>query len=148
MNLNHARLPIPPFPQNAFAAERRTFGGQGWIRTTEVCDGRFTVCSLWPLGNPSIYMRVSYLIWSWRWDLNPQPADYKSAALPIELHQHGLNGCERRRKKMATRKGLEPSTSSVTGWHSKPTELPGRKWWAFRDLNPGPTGYEPAALTN
>ena len=21
-------------------------------------------------------------------------------------------------------------------------------WWAFRDLNPGPTGYEPAALTN
>ena len=26
-------------------------GGQGWIRTTEVSDGRFTVCSLWPLGN-------------------------------------------------------------------------------------------------
>ena len=25
--------------------------------------------------------------WSWRWDLNPQPADYKSAALPIELRQ-------------------------------------------------------------
>ena len=25
--------------------------GQGWIRTTEVRDGRFTVCSLWPLGN-------------------------------------------------------------------------------------------------
>ena len=40
---------------------------------------RFTVCSLWPLGNPSI--------WSWRWDSNPQPADYKSAALPIELRQ-------------------------------------------------------------
>ena len=28
-------------------------GGQGWIRPIEVCDGRFTVCSLWPLGNPS-----------------------------------------------------------------------------------------------
>ena len=27
------------------------YGGQGWIRTTEVTDGRFTVCSLWPLGN-------------------------------------------------------------------------------------------------
>ena len=25
--------------------------------------------------------------WSRRWDLNPQPADYKSAALPIELRQ-------------------------------------------------------------
>ena len=51
-------------------------------------------------------------------------------------------------EKMATRKGLEPSTSSVTGWHSKPTELPGHEWWAFRDLNPGPIGYEPTALTN
>lgn len=26
--------------------------------------------------------------WSWRTDLNPQSADYKSATLPIELHQH------------------------------------------------------------
>ena len=31
-------------------------GGQGWIRTTEVSDGRFTVCSLWPLGNLPIYI--------------------------------------------------------------------------------------------
>ncbi len=31
------------------------FGGQGWIRTTEVVDGRFTVCSLWPLGNLPIF---------------------------------------------------------------------------------------------
>ncbi len=56
------------------------FSGERWIRTIEVCDGRFTVCSLWPLGNLSI-------IWSWRWDSNPRPADYKSAALPIELLQ-------------------------------------------------------------
>ena len=27
---------------------------------------------------------------------------------------------------MAIRKGFEPSTSSVTGWHSNQTELPGR----------------------
>ncbi len=34
----------------------RTFesdGGGGRIRTFEVDDGRFTVCSLWPLGNPT-----------------------------------------------------------------------------------------------
>ena len=23
-----------------------------------------------------------------------------------------------------------------------------KKWWGFRDSNPGPTGYEPVALTN
>ena len=45
---------------------------------------------------------------------NHRHADFQSAALPTELP----------RRKMATRKGLEPSTSSVTGWHSKPTELP------------------------
>ena len=30
-----------------------------------------------------------YLVkWSWWTDSNPRPADYKSAALPTELHQH------------------------------------------------------------
>ena len=38
---------------------------------------------------------------------------------------------------MATRKGLEPSTSSVTGWHSKPTELPGRVMVGLQGLEPG-----------
>ena len=33
---------------------------------------------------PLSYTRIS---WSWREESNPQPADYKSAALPIELHQ-------------------------------------------------------------
>ena len=37
--------------------------------------------------------------WSWRWDLNPQPADYKSAALPIELRQHRWRFITHRRTK-------------------------------------------------
>ena len=85
--------------------------------------------------------------WSWRLESNPQPADYKSAALPIELRQHARQkkwclGVESNRrhtdfqsgalptelprhecrvcgkKVLATRNGLEPSTSSVTGWRS------------------------------
>ena len=32
-----------------------------------------------------------------------------------------------------------------TGRHRK---VPADFWWTIRDLNPGPTGYEPAALTN
>ena len=38
------------------------------------------------LGNPSV------LKWSRRWDSNPQPADYKSAALPIELRRQEKDG--------------------------------------------------------
>ena len=30
----------------------------------------------------------------------------------------------------------------------KPLDYQIFKWWAFRDLNPGPAGYEPDALTN
>ena len=30
-------------------------------------------------------------MWSWLTDLNPRPADYKSAALPTELHQLELS---------------------------------------------------------
>ena len=82
-------------------------GGGGRIRTSEGSADRFTVCSLWPLGNPSTvspkdkskkadnahpasrFLALVFSIsWSWRWDLNPQPPDYKSGALPIELRQH------------------------------------------------------------
>ena len=92
------------------------------------------------------------LNFSWsRWlDSNPQPADYKSAALPIELHRQVHSRLRVTRKFiknflvvpwggiepptgrfsvccstnwatkafMATQNGLEPSTSSVTGWRS------------------------------
>ena len=40
------------------------FGGREWIRTTEVVDGRFTVCSLWPLGNSPIF-NFALKEWSW-----------------------------------------------------------------------------------
>ena len=47
--------------------------------------------------------------WSRRWDSNPQPADYKSAALPIELRV-GM---------VAELTGFEPAISGVTGRHVK-----------------------------
>ncbi len=36
-----------------FFSRREEYGGGGRIRTIEGGAGRFTVCSLWPLGNPS-----------------------------------------------------------------------------------------------
>ena len=115
-----------------------------------------------PFGRSGICPYKIDLLWS-RWlDSNPQPADYKSAALPIELHRHfrrsqpickrsasafilpilcpfrgnplvGALGRNRTTDRqifslllyqlsyqgiVATQNGLEPSTSSVTGWRS------------------------------
>ena len=117
-----------------FLAKKSCFGGQRWIRTTEVEDVRFTVWSIWPLWNLPIFRCSSFSLWS-RWlDSNPQPADYKSAALPIELHRRvvpwgGIEPSTDRfsvccstnwaiKANVATQNGLEPSTSSVTGWRS------------------------------
>ena len=38
---------------------------------------------------PRKHARLLVFIWSRAQDLNPQPADYKSAALPIELARRG-----------------------------------------------------------
>ena len=59
-------------------------GGERRIRTFEGFSRQ--IYSLIPLT-----AWVSPPGWSWQWDSNPQPADYKSAALPIELCQHKAN---------------------------------------------------------
>ena len=73
----------------------RIIGRGRWIRTIESSANGFTVRPLWPLGNPSksslfcyyiksyLYMQCKIYIWSWWRESNPQPADYKSAALPL-----------------------------------------------------------------
>ena len=51
----------------------------------------------------------------------------------------------------ATRMGFEPTTSAVTGRRSNQLShqaITSRTKWTFGDSNPGPTGYEPVALTN
>ncbi len=51
-------------------------------------------------------------IWCLRSESNQRHGDFQSPALPTELQRHqGSDGC----KKVATRMGLEPTTSSVTG---------------------------------
>ena len=79
------RVAVETENKKAASSESAFPGGRRWIRTTEAGSNRFTVCPLWPLGNPPIFD------WSWWTDSNPRPADYKSAALPAELHQHRLS---------------------------------------------------------
>ena len=67
-------------------------GGQSGIRTPEV--SRQQIYSLLHLAALETTLNKwakswykSHSEWSWRKESNLQPADYKSAALPIELHQ-------------------------------------------------------------
>ena len=50
------------------------------------------IYSLPPLATRELFLIIYSFKWSWRWDSNPRPADYKSAALPTELRQHILVG--------------------------------------------------------
>ena len=59
------------------------------------------------LGKVALYQLSYYRTWCLGAESNHRHADFQSAALPAELPRH-----------LATWKGLEPSTSSVTGWHS------------------------------
>ena len=54
-----------------------------------------------------LHSRENKTLWSCWADSNRRPHPYQGCALPTELQQH-----------MATKMGLEPTTSSVTGWRS------------------------------
>ena len=83
---------------------------------------------------------------------NHRHRDFQSLALPAELPRHMCCGSRIHycHYTLATRRGLEPLTSSVTGWRTNQLYYRAKIffWWAFRDSNPGPIGYEPTALTN
>ena len=72
------------------------------------------------LGKVALY-RMSYtrIKWCLRSESNQRHADFQSAALPTELQRRLAQKCADAKKiKLATRNGLEPSTSSVTGWRA------------------------------
>ena len=60
------------------------------------------------LGKVALYQMSYIRKWCLRSESNQRHVDFQSTALPTELQRQG----------MATRNGLEPSTSSVTGWRA------------------------------
>ena len=56
--------------------------------------------------------------WCLRSESNQRHVDFQSTALPTELQRHIVESCCSPQHIMATPNGLEPSTSSVTGWRA------------------------------
>ena len=70
--------------------------------------------------------RASNAFWCSETESNCRHGDFQSPALPTELSEQELGRTPYKvfgLILMATQKGLEPSTSSVTGWHSNQAEL-------------------------
>ena len=64
--LEHSRVVPTTMAMHAATISYRANlgGGEGRIRTSEGFAGRFTVCSLWPLGNLSTHWPPNHVIWS------------------------------------------------------------------------------------
>ena len=83
-----------PFAPVSATMPATSNGGERRIRTSVARKER-QIYSLLPLTTrPSLRLKNKIsssfklmAFWSWRRDLNPRPADYKSAALPTELRQ-------------------------------------------------------------
>ena len=56
--------------------------------------------------------------WCLRSESNQRHVDFQSTALPTELQRHILEQSRSSALNLATPNGLEPSTSSVTGWRA------------------------------
>ena len=97
-------LPLSHFRTHSISSIKLMVEGGGF----EPPKAQLTDLQSAPFGHSGIPRKR----WSWWRESNPQPADYKSAALPLS------HTSIRYLKKLATWNGLEPSTSSVTGWHS------------------------------
>ena len=60
MDFHHRLTACPSYEKKALLTNAGLSAGWRWIRTTEISDSRFTVCPLWPLGNPSTFTVLQY----------------------------------------------------------------------------------------
>ena len=104
--LQSARIYFNP----TFFVGQLTCGAGDWNRTHNLLITNQLLCQL-------SYTSTNPQGWCLGVESNRRHMDFQSTALPTELPRR--NAFRRRIKiSLATRNGLEPSTSSVTGWRS------------------------------
>ncbi len=108
---------VPYEIRNAFRCVPYLFGAGDEARTRYLHLGKV---ALYQMSYTRISVPVLSEPWCLRSESNQRHADFQSAALPTELQRHieEKNSSMLHRCNMATRNGLEPSTSSVTGWRA------------------------------
>ena len=104
MNLNHARLPIPPFPQKSV--------GRGGFEPPKSVTADLQSA---PFGHSGTY---PYEICGAGDGTRTRNLLITNQLLCQLSYASTKLFCSSPMKKVATRKGLEPSTSNVTGWRS------------------------------
>ena len=73
--------------------------------------------------------------WCLRSESNQRHVDFQSTALPTELQRHILEQSRNSAPNLATPNGLEPSTSSVTGWRANRLHHRAIFWWEQQGSN-------------
>ena len=114
---SRVRLKMPGKTKNQRNFYAGSFGGRGWIRTTEAESSRFTVCPHWPLGNTPIFTfcvlrRTTCLFYHAERLLSTVFLPFSSNAFSVQRNGRAKAG-----------KALQPCRHGKVGEKSQPEEI-------------------------
>ena len=114
---SRVRLRMPGKTKNQRNFYAGSFGGRGWIRTTEAESSRFTVCPHWPLGNTPIFTfcvlrRTTCLFYHAERLLSTVFLPFSSNAFSVQ--RNGRETAEKRQEKPCSHAGTAKSEKKAS----------------------------------